>query len=167
LPEPPAAGAGLGGQLLLPDGTMAGGGSGLWGALGDEPPAAADYIFDCIRVTWVVLIVCILFLGMSVNAAFVAGGMAGCCYVAVSTSWGAIGRWRQQQAAAAAAAEAAGWGGWTWRGRMHPHAADDADGVQQYQQQHQQQGVREPLLPLSSGGDDGAGGGGGGRNGRL
>lgn len=84
------------------------GGVGLWGLPGDEPPAAADYMFDCIRVTWVVLIVCILFLELSVNTAFLIGAVAGCAWVAVVACCSAGRRWRRLRREAATAAV----GGW-------------------------------------------------------
>lgn len=100
LPVPP--GQGLGNQLggLLGPGAD----TGLWGS--EEPPAVADYIFDCIRVTWVVLIVCILFFELSVSRAFLTGILIGSAYVALAASWSAAQRRRRQNRLAAAAA---GW----------------------------------------------------------
>eukprot|EP00775_Hariotina_reticulata_P011441 gene11441-11587_t len=75
---------------------------GLWGM--DEPPACADYVFDYIRVTWVVLIVCILFFELSISRSFITGTLLGTVYVAVAASWAAAQRRRRQQQRASAAA---------------------------------------------------------------
>jgi hypothetical protein len=72
-------------------------GVGLWGPLSDEPADVADYVFDCIRVTWVVLIVCILFFELSAARAFSIGALAGLSYVALSVSLSAWRRWRRQR----------------------------------------------------------------------
>lgn len=95
LPVPP-------GQGLNDDGLAGpGGDSGLWAI--DEPPAVADYVFDCIRVTWVVLIVCILFFELSVSRSFLTGALMGSAYVALAASWAAAQRRRRQQRMATAA----------------------------------------------------------------
>lgn len=88
-------------------------GAGLWGPFGDEPPAVADYVFDCIRVTWVVLIVCILFFELSVSRAFVTGALVGCSYVALSVSLASCRRLRQQRR------EEGGGGGGAWQEGLH------------------------------------------------
>lgn len=85
-PQPPA----LDDRLLFQ-------GAGLWGPLGDEPLAVADHVFDCIRVTWVVLIVCILFFETTVTHAFVTGALVGSVYVALSASLASCKRWRRQR----------------------------------------------------------------------
>jgi hypothetical protein len=111
LPPPPEAsqlfadGAG-GGRLLLDAG------GGLWGPLGEEPATAADRLFDCIRVTWVVLIICILFFKLPVSTAFVVGSIAGCSYVAVASSWASLAQWRRAQQEQQQAAAAEGFGAW-------------------------------------------------------
>lgn len=98
LPPPP----GQPGNLL-----DAAGDASLWSI--DEPPAAADYIFDCIRVTWVVLIVCLLFFELDVAQSFVTGALLGTVYVALAASWAAARRrGRRQRVVNAAAAWAAG-----------------------------------------------------------
>jgi hypothetical protein len=101
LPPPPGQLAGEGGLLGPP------GDASLWSI--DEPPAVADYIFDCIRVTWVVLIVCILFFELDVARSFVTGALLGTVYVALAASWAAARRrGRRQRMANAAAVWVAG-----------------------------------------------------------
>lgn len=98
-------------------------GSGLWGPLGDEPPAFADYVFDCIRVTWVVLIVCILFFELSVTRAFAIGALVGSGYVALSANLAALRRWRQQRR------EDEGSGGGWLEGLHAPLLGEQAQGL--------------------------------------
>jgi hypothetical protein len=103
-PLPPPAGQLPGeGGLLGPAGDAS-----LWSI--DEPPAVADYIFDFIRVTWVVLVVCIFF-EVDVARSFVTGMLLGTVYVALAASWAAARRrGRRQRFANAAAVWAAGQG---------------------------------------------------------
>jgi hypothetical protein len=54
------------------------------GQLAWEPPAAADYIFDFIRVTWVAMILCILFWDCDMPSAFFVGGMVGLLYTSAA-----------------------------------------------------------------------------------
>jgi hypothetical protein len=89
LPAPPAP-PGLDDRLLFQ-------GTGLWGPLGDEPPAVADHVFDCIRVTWVVLIVCILFFEMNVAQAFMIAAVVGSAYVVLSAGLASCRRLRRQR----------------------------------------------------------------------
>lgn len=49
-----------------------------------EPPSATDYVFDCIRVTWVTMIICILFFEFSVAKSFLAGAIVGVVYTVFS-----------------------------------------------------------------------------------
>eukprot|EP00879_Flechtneria_rotunda_P009722 GHRR01010171.1.p1 GENE.GHRR01010171.1~~GHRR01010171.1.p1 ORF type:complete len:347 (+),score=117.32 GHRR01010171.1:2-1042(+) len=98
LPPPPGQGFNAEVRGLAGPGTD----QGLWGS--EEPPAVADCVFDCIRVTWVVLIVCILFFEMSVSRSFMTGALIGSAYVAVAASWASAMRRRRHQGAAAAAA---------------------------------------------------------------
>jgi hypothetical protein len=88
-------------------------GAGLWGPFGDEPPAVADYVFDCIRVTWVVLIVCILFFELPVSRAFVTGALVGCAYVALSVSLASCRRLRRERQ------QEEGGGGGAWQEGLH------------------------------------------------
>jgi hypothetical protein len=100
LPPPPGQ---LGeGGLLGPAGDAS-----LWSV--DEPPAVADYIFDCIRVTWVVLIVCILFFELDVASSFVTGALLGTVYVALAASWAAARRRNRRQHIQRVATVAAVW----------------------------------------------------------
>jgi hypothetical protein len=46
----------------------------------DFMPSSQDLVFDCIRVTWVAMIVSILFFEMSLGAALWTGLLAGCAY---------------------------------------------------------------------------------------
>lgn len=78
-PEPsvtgPAGGAG---------GPAAGGGA-AWDALAlAEPPSAADYLIDCVRVTWMTLVVCILFFDLPVSRALLIGALAGITFTAAA-----------------------------------------------------------------------------------
>lgn len=91
-------------------------GAGLWGPFGDEPPAVADYVFDCIRVTWVVLIVCILFFELSVSRAFVTGALVGCSYVALTVSLASCRRLRRQRQLEEGGG---GGGGGAWQEGLH------------------------------------------------
>ncbi|KAF8071294.1 hypothetical protein HT031_001377 [Scenedesmus sp. PABB004] len=97
LPPPPPGAPADGWGLFDPPGAER-----LWAA--DEPAGAADYVFDFIRVTWVVLIVCILFLELTVGRAFVTGALVGSAYVALAASWSAAARRRRQLRVAHAAA---------------------------------------------------------------
>jgi hypothetical protein len=102
LPPPPGHAAGEGGLLGPPEHAS------LWSI--DEPPAVADYIFDFIRVTWVVLVVCI-FLEVDVARSFVTGALLGTVYVALAASWAAARRrGRRQRMVNAAAVWVAGQG---------------------------------------------------------
>eukprot|EP01026_Neomeris_dumetosa_P008920 TRINITY_DN1291_c0_g1_i4.p2 TRINITY_DN1291_c0_g1~~TRINITY_DN1291_c0_g1_i4.p2 ORF type:complete len:354 (-),score=46.72 TRINITY_DN1291_c0_g1_i4:740-1801(-) len=55
------------------------------GDLGDGSdnarPGPADYIFDCIRVSWVAMIICILFLNFTLSKAFLSGVIVGLVYM--------------------------------------------------------------------------------------
>eukprot|EP01025_Chloroclados_australasicus_P019325 TRINITY_DN2053_c0_g1_i1.p2 TRINITY_DN2053_c0_g1~~TRINITY_DN2053_c0_g1_i1.p2 ORF type:complete len:395 (-),score=57.06 TRINITY_DN2053_c0_g1_i1:639-1823(-) len=53
------------------------GGDGADGAR----PGPADYIFDCIRVSWVAMIICILFLNFDLSKAFLSGVVVGLVYM--------------------------------------------------------------------------------------
>lgn len=51
------------------------------GAYTSEPvPRNADIVFDCIRVTWVAMIMCILFFEMSLPSALWTGILVGLAY---------------------------------------------------------------------------------------
>ncbi|KAL6757799.1 hypothetical protein V8C86DRAFT_2613644 [Haematococcus lacustris] len=70
---------------------------------------ALDYVFDAVRVTWVVVIVCILFTnGMNTSNTFLIGATAGLCYAIISMVlhelWKMYRRRRREAAAAVAAA---------------------------------------------------------------
>ncbi len=43
----------------------------------DAVPGNADMLFDCIRVTWVFMIICILFFEMQLSTALWSGIIAG------------------------------------------------------------------------------------------
>lgn len=45
-----------------------------------EPPATADYVFDCVRVTWVTMIICVLFFELTVMRSFMVGAVVGLAY---------------------------------------------------------------------------------------
>ena len=55
-----------------------------WQGFDEEPPGFADYVFDCIRVTWVTMIICILFLELNVTRSFVVGAVVGVLYTVVA-----------------------------------------------------------------------------------
>ena len=62
--------------------------------LADSVPGSADIIFDCIRVTWVAMIICILFFEMNLAAALWTGLVVGVAYTMFARAM-----YRQQLAA--------------------------------------------------------------------
>lgn len=70
-------------------------------------PNLADYIFDCIRATWVTMIVCVLFFNMTVGRAFMAGAAVGVAFAMVSVVVAACARRARARAAARAVERAA------------------------------------------------------------
>ncbi len=70
-------------------------------------PNLADYIFDCIRATWVTMIVCVLFFNMTVGRAFAVGAAVGVAFAMVSVVVAACARRARARAAARAVERAA------------------------------------------------------------
>ena len=48
--------------------------------MGEQMPSNSDIIFDCIRVTWVAMIICILFFEMNLASALWTGIITGLAY---------------------------------------------------------------------------------------
>lgn len=48
--------------------------------MADQMPSNSDIIFDCIRVTWVAMIICILFFEMNLASALWTGIITGLAY---------------------------------------------------------------------------------------
>ncbi|KAG2436440.1 hypothetical protein HXX76_006743 [Chlamydomonas incerta] len=110
-------------------------------------PNLADHIFDCIRATWVTMIICVLFFDMTVGQAFLVGAIIGVAFASVTMTIAACAR-RARARAAARAVE---------RATEESRAAERR---QQQQQQQQQRGsggaaAGEASLttPLLSGGN--------------
>jgi hypothetical protein len=81
----------------------------------DFMPSSQDLVFDCIRVTWVAMIVSILFFEMSLGAALWTGLLAGFAYsimvrLMYRQHFYAMRRLAEQQAAARREVEAGGSG---------------------------------------------------------
>jgi hypothetical protein len=81
----------------------------------DAVPGNADMLFDCIRVTWVFMIICILFFEMQLSTALWSGIIAGIGYTLFVRAM-----YRQQLAAAAAEAARIAAGGSTPPPRAPP-----------------------------------------------
>lgn len=62
---------------------------------GLEPPTSVDLVFDCIRVMWVAMIVCILFFEMDLSRALWTGVVVGLAYSIICSR-----RWRMLNAMA-------------------------------------------------------------------
>lgn len=67
--------------------------------LEEEPPTAADHVFDIIRVTWVTMICCILFLDLPLFISFLVGLALGLLYVGCRSTlnWRAAAARRQEE----------------------------------------------------------------------
>lgn len=81
MPRPPGSAGTENEATLFDDGDGRDHGHGLHGAyINDQIPGSADVIFDCIRVTWVAMIICILFFEMSLAMALWTGLIVGLAY---------------------------------------------------------------------------------------
>ncbi|GIM13315.1 hypothetical protein Vretimale_16452 [Volvox reticuliferus] len=116
-------------------------------------PNFADFCFDCIRATWVTMIVCVLFFDVSIGQAFMFGSLVGLVFMLVSMVIAACAR-RARALAAARAVE---------RAAAESRAQEQQMLLQQQGQQQQHRWQQQQLQQMHTSGSEGGTGAGGSR----